>query len=414
MNLLWLSHFAPFPPKGGALQRSYNLLKETSKYFDVTIILLAPYSKVIAFYDDYNQGLIDIEKELSKFCKCVHIVPFGRLNRKKNRNLNAIKSLFSSSSYDVISLESNRFQSTLDSVIQLNSFDLTHVDTVGLWPYVRNLALPIVLNHHNIESAMLYRRASNSPWPLNVYIKREARKLKVLEREAVRGALLNITCSDLDSDRLRELHNVDSTPVPNGVDLDYFKRKQGYNSDTSQNLIFAGGLGWYPNSDAMLFFAKEVWPLLKKANHKKRFKMYVVGKGKVKVLDELTKVDKDFIVTGFVDDVREYLEKADIYVCPIRDGGGTKLKVLDALAMGVPLIAHPASCEGIKVQNGLNVLLAETAEEFVEKIVELSDDMELRKSLSKQGIKLIESDYCFEQIGRSMAELYKQRLSDKE
>ena len=405
MKILWLSHFAPYPPKGGASQRSYNMLKQLSKYADVSLLSLAPYSKIASFFNNYEAGIEEIEHELGKYCDEIRLIPHGRHKRQTAKTLNALKSLVRNDSYDVVCLESKELETSLTKALAENNYDAIHLDTIGLWPYVANLDIPLILNHHNIESQMLQRRASKTSWPLSQYIRSQESKLQKLEIQAGAKARINVTCSRDDGQRLSEIGIDNVAEIPNGVDLSYFSRRQNYQATESGiDLIFAGGLEWYPNRDAMIFFAKKVWPQLKAKAQAAT--MTVVGRGSIPLLNDIAATDSSFKVAGFVPDVRTYLEQASIYVCPIRDGGGTKLKVLDALGMGIPLIAHPIACEGINVRNGEHVIFAETPKQFCDAILSLSADPELKMKLSANGRQLIEEQYCYNKIGEKMAKVY--------
>ena len=405
MKILWLSHFAPYPPKGGASQRSYNMLKQLSKYADVSLLSLAPYSKIASFFNNYEAGMEEIEHELGKYCDEIRLIPHGRHKRQTAKTLNALKSLVRNDPYDVVCLESKELETSLTKALAENNYDAIHLDTIGLWPYVANLDIPLILNHHNIESQMLQRRASKTSWPLSQYIRSQESKLQKLEIQAGAKARINVTCSRDDGQRLSEIGIDNVAEIPNGVDLSYFSRRQNYQATESGiDLIFAGGLEWYPNRDAMIFFAKKVWPQLKAKPQAAT--MTVVGRGSIPLLNDIAATDSSFKVAGFVPDVRTYLEQASIYVCPIRDGGGTKLKVLDALGMGIPLIAHPIACEGINVRNGEHVIFAETPKQFCDAILSLSAAPELKMKLSANGRQLIEEQYCYNKIGEKMAKVY--------
>ena len=381
------------------------MLRELSAEAEITFLSLAPYSNVSGYFADYDEGLQEIERALGQFCKDVVLVPHGKFNRQKTKLINAAKSLFSALPYDVIWLKSGLFAREITRVYNAEEYDLVHVDTIGLWPYVADLQNHIVLNHHNIESHLLARRSSLSSWPISRYFKSQVKKLKEIERKAGNEVALNVCCSEVDEIRLQSIGIAKTATVANGVDLSYFSRSAAYSASCSPRLVFAGGLGWYPNRDAMIFFAKHVWPLLICDND--QIEMSVIGKGKVSLLTELSNRDDRFHVTGFVDDVRPYLEQASVYVCPIFDGGGTKLKVLDALAMGVPLVSHPVACEGIDVREGVDVLFAETPAEFSATILRLLGDPGLRLALARNGRALIEEKYSYKKIGANLIQLYK-------
>ena len=169
-------------------------------------------------------------------------------------------------------------------------------------------------------------------------------------------------------------------------------------------MIFVGGLSWYPNVAAVRFIIDEVWSRLE--GEIDDVTMTVVGKKPPDWIVDFSKKNSKFSVTGFVDDVRPYMERAAVYVCPISDGGGTKLKILDALAMGKAIVAHPVACEGIDVEDGVNVIFATTPDEYIERIKLLFSDKDYRNLIGDNGRKLIQSKYNFIDIGKKLNRLY--------
>lgn len=250
---------------------------------------------------------------------------------------------------------------------------------------------------------MLWRRAENEPRRLlRWYFRREAAKLEMYEREQCSAVNLNITCSDVDSNRLREI--VPDTPVvtvPNGVDVEYFRK--GTIEQVSGRLIFVGTLSWYPNAEAVRFIANEVWPLL--MEQLPDTSVDIIGANPPAELEKLAAQNPRFRVLGFVDDIRPNMDQAEIYVCPITDGGGTKLKVLDAFAMGKAVIANPVACEGIDVEDGETVCFAETAQQFVDAILALRGDDGRRALMGEKARKLAEDRYAYRAIGDYLASL---------
>ena len=406
-KVLWLSHFAPFPPKGGAEQRSYNMLVELGKGVELTFVGLAHKSRVEAYFQDYETGLRKIKADFEKFCTRVELVPHGQFNRKLNRYVTAIKSILLMRPYDYVYLHSTSYQKQVDQALSEDNYDVIHVDSIGLWQFIgkKSLSSKLILNHHNIESAMLARRAEQASSGLASYLQWQSKKLTAIEKEASVRVESNLVCSTLDAARLRELHSINNVKVvPNGVDLHYFTRSTPYDS-SGVHLLFVGGLDWYPNRDAALFIARSIWPLVKEALP--HATCAVVGRGSVEVLNDLAGADARFTAPGFVDDIRPIFESATVFICPIRDGGGTKLKVLDAMAMGVPLIAHPIACEGIAVEEGKTVRFAETAEDYCNAIVNLFANRHLLKDMAVQGRKLVEQNFSYESIGADLRNIYR-------
>jgi glycosyltransferase involved in cell wall biosynthesis len=265
--------------------------------------------------------------------------------------------------------------------------------------------VPKVLDHHNIESHMLLRRSHNEKNVLKkMYFFQEGIRLKRYEARFCPRFSLNITCSDVDSQRLQSIAPAAKVlTIPNGVDMDFF-RPAGHPLDPHR-LIFVGSMNWYPNIEAVLYIAEKLWPKLKQMHSDLEF--HVVGANPPEIIRALAKRLSGFHVHGYVDDVRPFMETAAVYVCPIQDGGGTKLKILDAMAMQKAVVAHPLACEGINVTHGENVLLADNPAIFLEQIYLLLRDPEKGRKLGIAARKLVSEEYDYQAIGRKLSEAYR-------
>jgi len=303
-------------------------------------------------------------------------------------------------------LKSVAMRTAVQNLVGQVDLDLVHFDTISLAPYhaaVQDVAS--VMDHHSIESHMLLRRAEKEPNLLKrFYYWQEGTRLAHYEKRMCARMDANITCSELDSDRLRELIGNRSrvTEVPNGVDIEYFKPSP--DAVIPRSMVFVGSLNWYPNRDAMLYFASELWPLIRQRYPDAR--MDVVGAEPPKALLELAGRDSQFRVHGFVDDVRPYIANAAVYVCPIRDGGGTRLKILDALAMGKAVLAHPIAYEGLNVTDNKNILTASEPAEYLAHLDRLFADENYRRTFGDAGRELIVQEYSYASIGKRLASLY--------
>jgi len=410
MKVLWLSHLLPFPPQGiGVLQRSANLLKAVAGKHQVTLLAFNQKDLLRIYNPDVNVALQAALSEMKKLCHSVKVFDIECDKKRYGKARLALSSLFSSWPYTIRWLTSDEYLVALKQELAANEYDLIWLDTVSLAQYrniLKQSTAKILLNHHNIESDMMYRRAKKENNIIKkAYFYYEAYKLKVYERKEVAKFNINITCSELDSERLEFITSgVNTHVIPNGVNTEFFSPINEIIPDP-YSLIFVGGMSWYPNREAMLFFSKEVWPELKRQIPD--ISMHVVGENPPQYLIDLAKRDSNYHVYGFVDDVKSLFYKSGIYVCPISDGGGTKLKILDALAMGKPIVANKIACEGIDVTDRTNVLFAETPDEYINNIIELINDSLLRKKLSENSRKLILEKYSYEVIGKELLELFK-------
>jgi glycosyltransferase involved in cell wall biosynthesis len=350
---------------------------------------------------DVDDGLERARRHLGEYCASVRFLSIPSDSSRWRRTWLAARSLMGAHPYTIRWLQSEPARRVAAEWSASTEFDVVHFDTLSLAPYRTVFARSATsLDHHNIESDMMLRRAQIEEHPLKrLYFWQEGLRLRRYERRVCPRFDLNITCSTLDTQRLeRVAPGVAVAEVPNGVDTEYFRPIADLGH--SRSLVFAGNMSWYPNAAAMLFFADRVWPALKAKLP--GVTMDVIGGNPPPRLSALATRDKDFRVHGFVSDVRPYIGGAGAYVCPIMDGGGTKLKILDALAMGKAIVAHPIACEGIDVQDGRDVIFAREPDEFVESIARLLESPELIRQLALNARALAESSYSYSFIGRRL------------
>jgi glycosyltransferase involved in cell wall biosynthesis len=403
MRVLWASHLIPYPPKSGVHLRSYHLLRGLASRHDVDLIAFVQEVWLKIFYATREEALDDCRRALLGFCRSVTFLPIESVSRPWGQARTALESLVASPSYTT-----RRWQGPAAREVFISAsrqpYALAHFDTIGLAPYREFLPeTPATLGHHNIESHMLLRRADNERNPLKRwYFRQEGRRVQDYQARIAGHFGAHLTCSELDSNRLKAIAPLANTiSIPNGVDLEYFGSSNNLPSDPP-SLIFVGSLNWYPNVDAVIFLLKEIWPVVKAAVPELR--LDIVGSAPPQAVLETAAPLKDVRIHGFVDDVRPLMEAATLYVCPIRDGGGTKLKLLDAFAMQKCVIAHPIACEGIDVTPGRDVEFAESAGAFVEAIRRLLSSRAERESKGRAAHQLVLERYSFSEIGRRLCD----------
>lgn len=413
MKILWLSHFIPYPPKGGVLQRGYHLLKQTAKHHDVHLLAFNQKDLIAPLFSDVETGINEAKTALQKFCKTIEFLPIPCDQNKFTKKALAFKSLFTKFPYTLNWLESSEFEQRLKSILSETEFDFIHFDTISLAPFKHLCgSTPCSLDHHNIESHMLYRRAGKESNILKkLYFYQEGKRLERYEKLFCPEFTFNFTCSEIDTERLLEISPTSHAhTIPNGVDTEYFKPDSAY---TKRNrLIFAGTLSWYPNIEAVNFIATKIWPEIKAQFPDIR--LDIIGANPPDNIVALAKNDPAFHVHGFVDDIRPLLNEAKCYVCPIKDGGGTKLKIIDALSMGMAIIADDIACEGINVTDKKNVLFASTTEEYLTAIHSVLNNASLQNQLEQQARKLAVNEYSYDSIGMQLSALFvKYSVKDK-
>ena len=406
MQILWISQNVPFPPKTGVLQRNYNLVREASRIGDVTLLAVLK--------EDILPGGFDLDeamRELGKFCKRIEVV---RIPIESSRTLlywTALRSLLTRDPFTVNWIKSRQISDQLKRLTLETDFDIIHYDTISLAAYSDMAGnTPKVLNHHNIESHLFQRRAQIETHPLKrLYYRIEGNKLERYEAAVCPTFDMNFTVSELDAKRLLDTApGTTATVIANGVDVDYFRPIETV-AEEQESVIMVSGMNWFPNRDAVIYMCDHIWPMLSKAFP--NISWTVVGSSPPDQLLQLASRDNRITVTGFVDDVREYIAKAQVYLCPMRDGGGTRLKILDALAMAKPIVATTMAYEGISITPEENVLVADTPESFVNQIGRLVNDSNFRKQIGSKAREFVIDNYSWPVIGKHLQSCYQEILT---
>lgn len=405
MKILWLSHLVPYPPKGGVLQRAYHLVQQVGRQHELDLLCLNQPNLIGPLFEDMAQGLQEAREVMGAVCRKFEFADIDSEDGVLGRKGLALTSLVTAYPYSINWMTSRKFENILKSWLDESDYDVVHIDTIGLASYYKYVQhMPCVLDHHNIESHMLLRRAGKEPNILKkLYYMQEGKRLERYEKQLCPRMKINITCSKLDSERLQQvIPGVAVTDIPNCVDIEYFKSDPAVTQKKS--IIFVGTMNWYPNIEAVRFIYQKIWPELKA--RVPGVKADIIGANPPAEIIQMCGQDDDFSLHGYVDDIRQYIDAAAVYVCPIMDGGGTKLKILDAMAMSKAIVAHPAACEGIDLVDGDDVRLAVTAEEFVSEIAALLDDAGLRANMGAKARQLAENKYASDVIGRALVKLY--------
>lgn len=399
MKILFLSQIVPYPPHGGVLQRGYNLLREIGKYNEVHLL---------AFIHPETLGTPELieesKRELARHCASVQYFPLWPKRSVAHKFAAFGAGFVYPKPFSVLAHSSTAYCQAAREILASKAIDLLHVDTIGLAPY-RRLApgMPSVLTHHNIESRLMERRAEVETGAVQkYYVGLQARRLRAYEAEQSPLFDMNVMMSPNDqADLLQIAPGVPTAIIPNGVDTAYFTpATEGHELAA----IYTGGMNMYANKDAVLYFLRDIWPAVLHEHPGAKF--YAIGQDPPRELHELAKREPSVVVTGFVDDVRPYVRKAAVYVVPLRVGGGTRLKVLDALAQGKAIVSTAVGCEGIAVTHGKNIFIEDEPAQFAARVNALFADAEARRTLGTAARELAVSSYGWTAIGADLQRVY--------
>jgi sugar transferase (PEP-CTERM/EpsH1 system associated) len=405
MRILFVSQIVPYPPHGGVLQRGYNLLRELGRKHEVHLL---------AFHhpDELPPGepLERSREELGKFCAKVEYFSLWPKQSAAHKLAAFAAGAVYPRPFSVLAHRNSRLDARIAQLCAERACDVLHLDTIALAPFRRHAtSMPTVLAHHNIESQLMARRAERETnAAARMYVQAQAQRLVRYEREQAAQFKLNITVSEADAATLKTIcPDARTAVVPNGVDTTYFTPRD---EEEGPTLIYTGGMNMFANRDAVEWFLDSIWPRIKAAVPGARF-LAVGSRPSPRVL-EAAAADPAVEAPGFVDDVRPWVARAAVYVVPLRVGGGTRLKMVDAMAQGKAIVATSLGAEGIDGKHGEQFILADEPESFANAVIDLLRDTDARRRLGAAARLRAEQRYAWPILGAHLSELYHQVVEE--
>jgi len=398
MKILIISPTTALPANNGARRRIYHTVKELSVFADISFIALLQDPAEKAFIPDLKQ-----------ICKTVNYFPW----EKKSKMYVAFQSLFNLEPYRVNRFMNNDMRTFVSGLLDENEFDVIWVNFFELLSFlpIKTTNGVIIVDYHNDDFAMWNRIAVNAGSYFHRIFARINYLLLLRYNKKHRSRIdigLAVSEEDYHSSLSWKSENTDLWLVPNGVDLVYFSGDR--NLADHPVIIFCGALDMEMNVEAVRFFARNIFPGIRDSLTNCEF--WIVGRDPDQRIMELGK-HPGILIHASVPDVLPYYQAAWAAVSPYILGGGSKLKVLEAMAMGVPLVATTIGCQGIDVEDGKNILIADKNQDFSDNLVNLLRDEKMRKSLAAEGRKLVEDQYGWESIIRGLEEKMLELVNEK-
>lgn len=383
MNLLVVSPYLP-QPSSGASTRNYHILKALARQHTVSLLALATPTEMNA----YNEGQFQVDH-----LQHVQLLPYQLPSAKR---LQQMKAILRGKSFWLNLFIVPSMQIALDAELRRNSYDAILFETVLLAGYRVPSHINVIIDQHNIEHELLQRTYRQEKLSLRKwYSWQESRLLKPGELERCRQANLVLVTSEREQLHLqRMLPGQVIEVVPNGVDIDMFSRHQL--AEQTHQIIFTGAMDYHPNIQAVLFFAQQCWPKLRAQIPDATW--LIVGRNPPPEVQQLGALE-GVTVTGSVPDVRPYMETAAVAIAPLQVGSGTRLKILEALSMQKAVVTTTIGCEGLAVESGKHLLIADQPDMFVQAIITLFHSPETRAKYGRAGRTLVENEYSWEYCG---------------
>ena len=309
------------------------------------------------------------------------------------------KGLISSLPVAVSRWTSSAMRRQISELMQAEHFDSVVCDFLAPAANFENLS-QCVLFQHNVESVIWKRHAENAADPVRrAYFGLQAKRMFNFERDVCRAASSVVAVSEADADMMRNMFGVPQvSSVPTGVDVEYFTAGIRTDTEAVADLVFVGSMDWMPNSDGMIWFVREVLPLIRVK--KPACTVAIVGRQPGPEIQALAERDKKLRVTGTVPDVRPYLWGSKLSIVPLRIGGGTRLKIYEAMAAGTAVVSTTVGAEGLAVESPVHIRLADQPQAFADACVELLDDAAGRKGMADAAWQLVSSQFSWDRAVR--------------
>ena len=396
MRILWVKAGKLLPVDTGGKIRSFNILKKLARSNAVTVL-------------SYYGGVKDpnYEAALKKDLPGAHCIHTAAPDGGIAQAFDYLRRLPNPAPYAVTKFTDPKVVKTLREWLPDKRFDVAVCDFLSAsLNFPDDLPLPCVLFQHNVESSLWARMAKTETNPVRrVSYQIEARKMERYERETLRRFHHVIAVSEIDRQQMLAMDpRCSITVVPTGVDTENYQVFPSASGDPLR-IVFTGSMDWEPNIDAMEYFCHEIWPNIVRQFPKAKFQ--IVGRNPHARVKQLASATVE--VTGTVPSVADYLREAAVVIVPLRIGGGTRLKIFEAMAMGKALVSTTIGAEGLDVTSGENCILADQPSSFGDSIITLLGDAPLRRKYEKAAAALA-ARYDWSNIARQFEEALQQAI----
>lgn len=360
----------------------YHILNHLSSRYDVT---------VAGFSETGDKNLF--KKEFPELIGKMHFI---KRRTEKYRKLRQLWSLFTPHSYWYSWSKSRKMQRMIKELLVTNSYDFIIDEFASMGHYVYETNAIRILDAHNVEYDNFHRMSKIKGAPIRKRFYEREYQLSHKEEVAVfnRHDAIFVT-SRRDGDLIRkDKESAEIFVIPNGVETEYFKNS-GKVDEEIFSMVFTGAMKYLPNNEGMLYFLEKIFPLIK--DRVPNAKIYIVGSNPPSELKAYESAS--IIVTGFVEDVRPYVERSSVFVVPLNMGSGTRLKILESFSMKKPVVSTSIGCEGLEVEDGEHLLIRDDPETFADAVIALFKESDLRERLISKSFDLVKYKYDWKVVG---------------
>lgn len=399
MKVLWVKSGGFVPADHGGRIRSLAIARELAKLHELHLFTF------------YERQALDAHKELEKEFAGIHTVPLDIAPKKSPRDLLLFgRSVIQNTPYAILKYCRPEVKKSLAALLARERFDAIICDfLISGGALSWDFEIPVVLFTHNVEAEIFARHVINEKGSLQRAVwKREFTVTDRLERELLTRADHVLAVSEHDRDQfLKYLPAEKVSVIPTGADSDV--EEYPLSEQKPHSLLFVGSMDWVPNEDAMLHFVREVFPLIKA--RVPGATLSIVGRKPSKVISELPTQDSNIVVTGRVEKVEPYLREASVYVVPLRVGGGTRIKIFEAMAAGKTIVSTTIGAEGLDVADGENILIADKPADFANAVVSLFLDSDRRERIGRKAREHVQKHYSWAAVTKVLDEALRRAVA---
>jgi len=396
MKILMLTPYLPYPPSSGGQVRSFNLIKNLAKDHQITLFSLIKENKEL----DYVQ-------ELEKFCQKVRV--FKRPEKPWTLR-NILRTGFSLYPFLVIRNLVPEEKEAVEKELKKEDYDLIHAETFYVMPHIPTTKVPILLVEQTIEYQVYQHYVqSKSFWLLKQLLNIDVAKIKFWETKFWQKANKVVAVSESDKKKMQSLvKGLDVDVVPNGAGEDLVSLWQENKKINKIIVLFQANFLWLQNTEAAIDLVKKIFPLIKEKLPQAVCR--IVGQETQQKLASLKGKDVEIIDlrNDDIEGVKKAYQEATVFLAPLKGPGGTRLKILGAMAVGVPVVTTSVGIEGIDAKNESQVLVRKSEKEMAEAVIELIKNKKLYQRISQSARKLVEEKYTYKAIAAVLDRIYRQ------
>ncbi len=403
-RVLMLTQSLPYPPHSGVANRTLNVVRQLQLDYDVDLV---PFCRLnhqpdSAARDAAWRALQTVASSVAE------PTPIPNEHSTVRKIWDHLRAVVRGRAYTYYEYESRAFADRLHAALRRHRPDLVHFDSHDLYRWLPDLPpAPIACTHHNLESELLRLYTIGlRPAPLRWYVRWQAERIEDLERRLCPQFALNVMVSEVDAQRLRTIApGATTVVVPNGTDTDYFQPTRA--ASVPGRVVFVGPTYSHPNRDAVEFLLQDIWPRIRNVDASAT--LHLIGRG-AQADQARYAAEPGVMPLGHVRDIRPVVADADCCVVPIRIGGGTRLKILDAWAMGKAVVSTSIGCEGLQAIDGENILVRDTPEGLAGAVVDVLRDATLRARLERNARRTAVESYSWSVVGQGLRAAYDRLL----